>query len=164
MHADEKILEVARTWLGVPYRKAGRTRHRGVDCLNYIGLSFHGAGVITELPAWEDYEYGFWKKPGDPIVEAIERALEKVGEDIEIERYVGEDIPPRDQWRPGDFLCVCQLRKLEKTTHTVIVEQVEQHAVTILHARQGRGGKVERTQLPQRWQVHRLYRAIGWVA
>ena len=161
MEAGERILERARTWIGTPYKKAGRDRRRGVDCLNYVGLSYVEAGILSRLPEHRDYAPGFWRKPGDTILEAIEEGLESIVAPYESTHFCDTD---RALWRPGDLLCVSQLRRLEKITHTALVERVEPHAVTILHARQGRGGKVERTQLCPSWRVLRVYRILGWVA
>jgi len=161
MHANERILQAARSWLGVPYRKAGRDRRRGVDCLNYVGQCFLQAGISHSLPAWRNYEYGFWKAPGDVILAAIEDGLRLLGSEVEVEEYQSLG---RADWRPGDLVCVSQMEGLNKATHAVIVESVTSHSVRILHARQGSGGCVESTRMPPSWRMIRLYRFLGWEA
>lgn len=158
MASPSDILTAARSWLGVPYRKAGTCRLRGVDCLNFVGLCFVDAGILSKLPAPRDYSYGFWRTHPDLIGDAIREGVQhfEPGHTLEFLR------PPRlADLRPGDVLSVCQLRKLDRATHVVIVESVDPSAVRIIHARQGLGGCVERSQLNPRWRVLSHYRILS---
>lgn len=156
MSISEDILTSAISWVGVPYRKSGRDRTRGVDCLNFVGMVLLESGVVSELPAHQNYEYGFWRRPGDTILESFD--------DTSIlspnRKLLSFEDLPRNEWLPGDILCLSQLKRLEKATHVVIVESIDSHSTHIIHARQGRDGAVERTQMDRSWRPIRLFRII----
>jgi len=42
---EEKALEMARTWVGVPFLHNGRTRSQGVDCLGLIVCLLRDCGI-----------------------------------------------------------------------------------------------------------------------
>ena len=52
---EEKVISVARTWVGVLYLQNGRTRSQGVDCLGLL-LAFY-----AELGMTVDYKQEFYK-------------------------------------------------------------------------------------------------------
>lgn len=50
---SDSVIEQARTWLGVPFRHQGRTRH-GVDCVGLVLCVYADVGI--ELPDNPVYE------------------------------------------------------------------------------------------------------------
>lgn len=49
-----RIVVVARSWIGTPYRHRGRIRGAGVDCAMLAAEVYREAGVIPDFPI-EDY-------------------------------------------------------------------------------------------------------------
>jgi len=45
----ERVIEVARSWLGTPYHPMGRIKKVGVDCLTLLAEVYHEAGVIERV-------------------------------------------------------------------------------------------------------------------
>lgn len=49
MPTRAQIIEVARSWLAVPYRHQGRTRS-GVDCIGFVWAVADELGYTTDIP------------------------------------------------------------------------------------------------------------------
>ena len=45
----EKVVEVAKSWLGTPYHHAGRIKGAGADCLTSIAEIYYEAGVDDKI-------------------------------------------------------------------------------------------------------------------
>jgi hypothetical protein len=45
-----KVIAVARSWLGVPYRHQSASRERGVDCIQFVLAVGRELGVCDTLP------------------------------------------------------------------------------------------------------------------
>lgn len=50
----ERVIEVAKSYLGTPYHHAGRVKGAGVDCLTFLAEVFQDAGLVPkiEIPAY----------------------------------------------------------------------------------------------------------------
>jgi cell wall-associated NlpC family hydrolase len=44
-----RVVEIARSWLGTPYRHAARVKGAGVDCAQILVAVYHEAGLIPDL-------------------------------------------------------------------------------------------------------------------
>lgn len=151
----QKIADVALTWVGVPYRDRGRTRH-GVDCANGVGAIFHEAGVIDSIPVY-NYRRGYWKRQPQLILKAVIDALGGLIDGHAVQHFV----EPPAGLVPGDLLLVSQRPGIEAITHAVIVIEVSSLGIDIVHARQGGGsmpGEVERVIMPKPWTVREVFR------
>ena len=69
--AGEDVVKEARTWIGVPYRLGGQTRH-GVDCSGLTMLVYKKFGVL--MPHWDEKQYRMGiripkgeERPGDLV-------------------------------------------------------------------------------------------------
>jgi cell wall-associated NlpC family hydrolase len=58
---EEKIIEEARKWLGVPYKYGGNTRS-GIDCSGFVVNVYNELGV--KLPRTSRQQYNFARKVG----------------------------------------------------------------------------------------------------
>lgn len=56
---SEKIIKVAESWLGTPYRYGGETRN-GVDCSGFVLQVYTALGV--QIPRTSNLQYDFVKK------------------------------------------------------------------------------------------------------
>ena len=45
----QRVVDVARTWLGTPYHSAARVKGVGVDCLTVLAEVYHEAGIIGHV-------------------------------------------------------------------------------------------------------------------
>lgn len=50
---EQKLVEVARTWINTPYAKQGKYKHVGVDCAAVISQSVEEAGILPEISGLE---------------------------------------------------------------------------------------------------------------
>jgi cell wall-associated NlpC family hydrolase len=69
--AGEDVVKEVRTWIGVPYRLGGQTRH-GVDCSGLTMLVYKKFGVL--MPHWDEKQYRMGvripkgeERPGDLV-------------------------------------------------------------------------------------------------
>ena len=73
--SDPQVVQIARTWLGTPYRHQGATRHAGCDCLGLIrGVwrELYGSEPQTPPPYRPDWAETL---PGEPMLAAARRWL-----------------------------------------------------------------------------------------
>jgi cell wall-associated NlpC family hydrolase len=70
MTPDEVVAE-ARTWIGVPYRKCGRSRTAGVDCLGLLV----NVGIRFQVPHKDEPNYSEWPDPHYRILKTLSRYL-----------------------------------------------------------------------------------------
>jgi hypothetical protein len=73
MTPDEVVAE-ARTWIGVPYRKRGRSRTAGVDCLGLLVM----VGIHFNVPHRDEPNYSDWPDPSYRILRTLDRYLKIV--------------------------------------------------------------------------------------
>lgn len=49
MQARERIVEIAKTWLGTRYHHMGRIKGSGADCLTFIAMVYQEASLIEDI-------------------------------------------------------------------------------------------------------------------
>ena len=47
---SDKVIAIARSWIGVPYRHQSASRERGVDCIQFVLAIGRELGVYESLP------------------------------------------------------------------------------------------------------------------
>lgn len=152
---NDRIVRGALDWVGVPYLKEGKTKN-GTDCIFSIAQVLYELDLLDALPDGS-YRFNYWQGPGDPMVEAIERARATLVSD-------GYALMPWsvDDLRPGCILTVSHLAGLEKSTHGMFVVATHSHSIEVVHARQNPegGGEIERTRKPSSWKKRNCYRMV----
>ena len=125
----DALIEAARSYLGVPFRHAGRDRN-GVDCVGLILAAARESGMFDYQPR------GYARGDSSRLVAEVERfAVE-----VETEPEAG---------------CLLLLECRGEVTHCALVSERD----TILHADERRGRVVEqRLQAAIRRRVVRCYR------
>lgn len=46
----EQIAQAAESWIGTPFQHQGRSKHRAVDCANFVALVAHEVGLDNTIP------------------------------------------------------------------------------------------------------------------
>ena len=46
----DKVVKIAKSWLGTPYHHMARVKGVGVDCLTLLAEVFHEAGLVPTVP------------------------------------------------------------------------------------------------------------------
>ena len=87
---EKRVVAVAQSWVGVPYRDNGRTRKGGVDCLGLVHVVFRDTG-FPECPDGDGrvYDPQWYKHMPDRYLDGLLGSCEHVTE---------------SEWRPGDIL------------------------------------------------------------
>lgn len=118
-------VEVARSYIGTPYRHQGRKQGVGVDCLGLLIL-------VARAVGWVPPEYnvtGYRRMPdGYKLIDHLRREL------VEI---------PYEEMSPGDFLCV----RFDKHPHHVgVIGDYHLGGLSLIHANSVTG-RVEESRL-----------------
>ena len=149
---SDRILDIARSWIGTPYKRARLAKGQGADCLNFAGGVYLEAGIISSVPV-EGYRSQWWTDPhADLITSAIERAHELLQPGFSI-----RTMPPGDV-RPGDLCGLACLTGDRRVTHVAFLESLRAGSFNILHAREGVGGRVECVRKPPTWRIATAWR------
>lgn len=129
---SEQLVAEAISWVGVPYKKDGRSR-AGVDCSNWFVCLLDALGLVRDVPVVPSRD-GFWRKPGDFIGDWAEKVVRDhlvPGTRLETLNAVGFSYGLIER---GMIVGIQQLPKLEKITHLVLVENVHSYGIDIIHA------------------------------
>lgn len=129
------IVDIARSWIGTPFKHQGRIKGRGVDC---IGLA---VGISNELGVAVRDRHDYGRIPtGDDLL----KALNEHGEEI-------------DKMEVGAVV----LMRMANTEHLAIISKV--NPVYIIHAYQP-AGKVIEVRLDKKMErrVRKIYRFNQW--
>jgi NlpC/P60 family putative phage cell wall peptidase len=138
-------VQVARTWLGTPYRHQASERGVGADCLGLVrGVWREVVGTEPEAPPPYSAD---WAEVGseEMLLRAARRRL--------VERPVG-------MMRPGDVL-LFRMSEGAAVKHCAILSDVEGPEPRMIHAYWGRA-VVESWMGP--WWKRRLVAVFGWPA
>ncbi len=141
----EAVVQVARTWLGTPYRHQASERGVGADCLGLVrGVWCEVVGTEPEEPPPYSAD---WAEVGaeETLLRAARRRL--------VERPVG-------MMRPGDVL-LFRMSEGAAVKHCAILSDVEGPEPRMIHAYWGRA-VVESWMGP--WWKRRLVAVFGWPA
>ena len=128
MHIRQKILDEARTWMDIPFRHQGRTRHNGIDC---VGLVIKVAEEFNLLGGFDVKNY---RREPDQY-----KFLDHFKEQMVLK-------PIKDR-KPGDVLL---MRDNVFTCHSVFYDVVDGQE-KIIHAYALRR-KVVEEDLTQEWK------------
>ncbi len=128
---ENKVVELARGWIGTPYHHQGSLKGAGTDCLGLMrGLWRELYGAEPELPPPYTQTWGDYDKQ-ETMLDAAERNLKKM-----VLAENGRFIPrPRElHWEPGALLF---FRRLAGTAskHCAVLSTSDR----IIHAYSGVG-------------------------
>lgn len=112
-----RVLQVARSWVGVPYLHQGRTRH-GCDCGGLIGGVAIECGVIPST---------WWETVFDPIHGGYARTPSNG----QLEAICDSFMLPADTLQPGDVLL---MRFKREPQHLAFVGDYPGGGNTLIHA------------------------------
>lgn len=73
-----RLLDEARSWVGVPFRHQGRTRH-GVDCAGFVVALMRSAG---ELPADFQDVSSYARRPNGELLTLISRYCSRASKEV----------------------------------------------------------------------------------
>lgn len=151
---QQRIVQEAISWEGTPWQKATRVKGRGADCLNFCAGVFQNVGVLKEVPTRE-YPYRWWQDPeADLVTEGVLEGIQHLHDGY------GCLIVP-EGLEPGALVTVGQLPRDPRATHAVLIEEVLPHSIRIIHARQGAGGRIQRTRMPPNWHIVNIFLIRG---
>lgn len=123
MMTREQAVEVAKSWIGTPYRLRGRVKQGGCDCATLILEYFIEIGAVDEamLPVYK----GDWflHSSDNRYLKSMLQSSTKIAETI---------CRPSIKAGKGDVLLSQHFKKLEVYTHAAIVIDFPRvvHAVT----------------------------------
>src|SRR5271156_2258434 len=46
----QRVVNVARSWVGTPYHTAARVKGQGADCITFVSGVFEEAGLVPRIP------------------------------------------------------------------------------------------------------------------
>lgn len=150
----ERVVELAREWIGTPFHHAGRVKGQGggIDCIGIVAAPWAAAGVHVQ-----EAQVGHYRSRinGQELVDAMGVAFERVqGDDV---AEVRSSIDLADL-RKADALVFGMGRKY-RPHHVALVSRVDPCA-WIIHAHQSRNVVQEHELHLGEWveRIHSVYR------